>query len=157
MARKHNYIRLSEGIDLDPPPPWDSWELNPKFFNAMSHWTVSHPETTLDRVLDNICDGIDNGKDLVDLIPDSPFPARSLVKALGYLVKFGTVRRFDQSECLFVHDCFQTVSRARAEVHKFAKDVIHWVNQMQLAFESRRVGRFASVTKKKNLEKMRCV
>jgi len=57
----------------------------------MSHWTVDHPETTLDRVLDNIQVGIDNGKDIVDLIPDSPFPARSLVKGLAYLVKLGIV------------------------------------------------------------------
>jgi hypothetical protein len=73
---------------------WDPWELDPKFFKAMSRWTVDHPETTLDRVLDNICVGIENGKDLLELIPDSPFPARSLIKALGYLVKLGTVRRF---------------------------------------------------------------
>ena len=61
---------------------------------AMSRWTIDHPETALDRVLDNICAGIDNGKDLVELIPDSPFPARSLVKALGYLMKLGTVSYF---------------------------------------------------------------
>jgi hypothetical protein len=60
----------------------------------MSRWTVDHPETTLHRVFDNICTGIDNGKDLVELIPDSPFPGRSLVKAIGYLVKLGTVWRF---------------------------------------------------------------
>jgi hypothetical protein len=57
----------------------------------MSRWTLEHPETKLDRVFDNICVAIDNGKDIIELIPDSPFPARSLVKALGYLVKLGTV------------------------------------------------------------------
>ncbi|KIM79834.1 hypothetical protein PILCRDRAFT_10013 [Piloderma croceum F 1598] len=75
----------------------------------MSHWTIDHPETTLDRVLDDICIGINNGQDLLELIPDSPFPACSLLKALGYLVKLGT-----------------TVSRVKSEVQKFAKDVIQW-------------------------------
>jgi len=61
----------------------------------MSQWTIHHRETTLARVLDNICVGIDHGKDLVELIPDSPFPARGLVKALGYLVTLGNVKPFD--------------------------------------------------------------
>jgi hypothetical protein len=81
--------------------PWDPWELDPKFFKAMSRWTIDHPETTLDRVLDNICAGIDKGTDLVDLIPNSPFPACSLVKALGYLVKLGAVSHFGPSVCVF--------------------------------------------------------
>jgi hypothetical protein len=88
-----SFIR-SDHDDSSLPPPWDSWELDPEFFKAMSRWTIEHPETTLDRVLDNICVGIDNGRDLLELIPDSPFPARSLVKALGYLVKLGTVGHF---------------------------------------------------------------
>jgi hypothetical protein len=87
---------ISAGLS-SPPSEWDSWELDPKFFKAMSRWTIDHPETTLDRVLDNICAGIDNGKDLLDLIPDSPFPARSLVTALGYLVKLGAVYIFSLS------------------------------------------------------------
>ncbi|KIM76096.1 hypothetical protein PILCRDRAFT_13006 [Piloderma croceum F 1598] len=83
----------------------------------MSRWTIDHPATTLDRVLDNICAGIDNRKDLLELIPDSPFPARSLVTGLGYLVKLGA-----------------SVSRAKSEVQKFAKNVIQWVGDMQYYF-----------------------
>ena len=59
----------------------------------MSRWTIDHPDTTLPLVLDSICVGIDKGRDLVELIPDSPLPARSLVKALSYIVKLGTVGR----------------------------------------------------------------
>jgi hypothetical protein len=47
----------------------------------------------------------------------------------------------------------QVVSRAKADVWRFAKDVIHWVSQIQLAFQSRRRGDFVSKTKK-NLEYM---
>jgi hypothetical protein len=67
----------------------------------MSRWTIDHPETTLDRVLDNIRARIDNGKDLLELIPDSPFPARSLITGLGYLVKLGAVHCFGLSVCGF--------------------------------------------------------
>ena len=89
---------ISAGFS-SPPSEWESWELDPEFFKAMSRWTIDHPETTLDRVLDDICVGIDNGQDLVELIPDVPFPARSLVKALAYLVKLGAVNCFSLSVC----------------------------------------------------------
>jgi hypothetical protein len=91
---------ISAGLS-SPPSEWESWELDPEFFKAMSRWTIKHPETTLDRVLDDICVGIDKGKDLVELIPDAPFPARSLVKALGYLIKLGAVYCFSLSVCDF--------------------------------------------------------
>jgi hypothetical protein len=91
---------ISAGLS-SPPSQWESWELDPEFFKAMSRWTIDHPETTLDRVLDNIYAGIDNGKDLLELIPDSPFPARSLVTGLGYLVKLGAVHCSGLSVCGF--------------------------------------------------------
>jgi hypothetical protein len=81
----------------------------------MSRWTIDHPGSKLDRVLDDISAGIDNGKDLLGLIPDSPFPARSLVTALGCLVKLGTVGNFDQSVFVFSNvgcsDCNQGEGR----------------------------------------------
>jgi hypothetical protein len=93
---KHIYLSDLIGLISTNPLSWDPWELDSKFFDAMSQWTIDHPETTLDRVLDNICIGIDAGKDLLDLIPDNPFPARSLVKALGCLIKLGVVRHCDR-------------------------------------------------------------
>jgi len=74
------------------PPPWDPWELNPEFFAAMSWWTIDHPESTLDRILDRLCTAIENGQPLLDLIPDSPFPARSLIKGITHLLQLGRVR-----------------------------------------------------------------
>jgi hypothetical protein len=67
----------------------------------MSHWIDNYPGTTLDRVLDNICDEIDN-------------------------------------------------SKGAGEVLKFAKDVVHWVSKMQLAFESRREGQFRICDEEEN-------
>jgi hypothetical protein len=81
-------------------PPWDSWELDPEFFKALSEWTLENPDTSLNSLLDNICVGIDRGRDLLELVPDYPFPARSLLCALGTLVKLGAVCSFDRD--LFV-------------------------------------------------------
>jgi hypothetical protein len=60
--------------------PWETWNLDQKFLDDITRWTDNHPDSRLDdRVLDNICTAIDAGKDFLDLIPDSPFPARSFV------------------------------------------------------------------------------
>ncbi|KAF9460440.1 hypothetical protein BDZ94DRAFT_1311456 [Collybia nuda] len=35
--------------------PWELWELDKKFFGALSRWALpDHPETSLGRVLQNI-------------------------------------------------------------------------------------------------------
>jgi hypothetical protein len=73
-------------------PPWDDWDLSPKFFAALSRWTHDHPETSLDRLLKDICVGIENSGEFMSFIPDSPFPARGLIQALASLVKLGAVR-----------------------------------------------------------------
>ena len=52
--------------------------------------------------------------------------------------------------------CLQSVSRAKAEVHKFAKEVIQWVSDVGLAFRSRKNGHFIRRTKR-NLMQMRYV
>lgn len=105
--------------------PWETWELDKDFFRALSQWTLDHPETTLDRVLENISMGIENAKDIFSVIPDSPFPARGLVTALAHLFKLGVI-----------------ISSAKREVQQFAKDVAHWVGKVKVAFESAKGGRF---------------
>jgi hypothetical protein len=50
----------------------------------------------------------------------------------------------------------QTVSRAKSEVQKFAKDVIQWVGDVQAVFQSHKGGSFTRRTKK-SLAKMRYV
>src|ERR1700691_6211635 len=76
-------------------PAWDDWDLDPKFFAALSRWTLDHAESSLDRVLAMVSAGIDSGKELMELVPDSPFPARSLIGALAHLLKLGAVCGFD--------------------------------------------------------------
>jgi hypothetical protein len=72
--------------------PWDTWALDEEFFAALSCWTIANPETGIDRVLEKVCIAIEANRDFIECIPDSPFPARSLVKALCQLLKVGTVR-----------------------------------------------------------------
>lgn len=71
--------------------PWEAWELDEDFFKALSHWTLSHPDTSLDRIFKRISAGIDANRDLFAMIPDQPFPARSLVTAVAHLFTLGVV------------------------------------------------------------------
>lgn len=73
----------------------EQWDLDPEFFAALTRWTLTHPESSLDRVMEKICFGLDCGKELFELIPDRPFPARGLIKGLAQVVKLGTVRDSD--------------------------------------------------------------
>ena len=74
------------------PPPWNSWSLDEQFFGSLCRWTVNNPGNSLAQILDKITTTIDNTRDLRSLIPDAPFPARSLVEALLSLLKLGNVR-----------------------------------------------------------------
>ena len=76
-------------------PPWNSWSLDEQFFDALCRWTKDNPTNSLTRVFDKICDGIDASRDIRGVIPDHPFPARSLIEALLCLLKLGVVR-FEQ-------------------------------------------------------------
>jgi hypothetical protein len=73
------------------PPPWDAWALDKPFLIALDEWIKDNPDEKLDTVFESICTALDSGKDLMGFIPDSPFPARSLVQGLGGLVKLGHV------------------------------------------------------------------
>jgi hypothetical protein len=72
-------------------PPWDSWALDQQFLADLDTWTKAHPDNMLDTVLKNVCKAMESGQNLIGFIPDSPFPARSLMQGLGGLVKLGNV------------------------------------------------------------------
>lgn len=92
---RHETLEPLYGPDNAPSTlPWVTWELDKNFFQALSRWTLDHPETSLDRILERICVGIDSGQDLIALIPDQPFPARGLVTAVVHLFKLSVVRSY---------------------------------------------------------------
>ena len=67
------------------------WTLDQNFLGQVYDWNKSHPENTLDRILNGICTSIERNKDLMELVPDGPIPCRGFVKALAHLVKLGAV------------------------------------------------------------------
>jgi hypothetical protein len=129
------------------PRPWETWHLDEDFFGALSRWTIDNPENSIDRILERISTAIDDRKDLVNIIPDSPFPARSLVQALGQLIKVGTA-------CLSIDLCYghanfrnlQAISKAKVDIQAFAKVIVHWVSQVASAFKNGNGGRFTLET-----------
>ena len=75
-------------------PPWDdTWQLDSKFFTQMEEWDTAHPESTLTKVLEKVNGAVTSCQPFIGYIPDSPFPARSLVQGLAYLLQLGSVRQ----------------------------------------------------------------
>lgn len=73
-------------------PPWKAWSLDDRFLADLDEWTKKHPEDNkLDIVLDKICEAIKDAKPWIDLIPNSPFPAGSLIQGLAAVVQLGHV------------------------------------------------------------------
>lgn len=99
-------------------PSWEEWDLDEKFLTSLSRYSKKHPEQKLDRILFSIYQALENGKDLFEVIPENPFPARGLVKALACLIKLGI-----------------TVTRAKQNVYDFTMQVVEWVEQVKSAFE----------------------
>ncbi|KAG6918837.1 hypothetical protein DXG01_011242 [Tephrocybe rancida] len=116
----------------------DTWSLDPAFFQALSEWTRDNPETPLGRILSKVKSRLENGVgDYIDLIPDSPFPARSLFKGLAALVHVGAM-----------------LSQSGRMVQEFAQEIVEWVVHVKEAFMEAGNGGLTRTTWK-NLAKIR--
>ena len=72
--------------------PWDeNWKLDEKFFDDMDTWKDQHPDSTLLKVMERVNDAVSKNLPFAELVPDAPFPARGLVKALAHLLALGVV------------------------------------------------------------------
>jgi hypothetical protein len=71
--------------------PWDDWQIDRSFLESLDTWTKQHQENKLDRFLDTLIGVIDSGKDVLDLIPDTPFPVGQLCKGLRMLILLANV------------------------------------------------------------------
>jgi hypothetical protein len=105
------------------PPPWNSWSLDEQFFGSLCRWTLQNPGSSLTEVLNKIRASIDITKDLRGLIPNAPFPARSLIEALLSLLKLGIVRS-DWSYIVAILLSYQAIANAKQTVYDFSKDVV---------------------------------
>ena len=74
-----------------PSPPWQSWMFDQDFLSTVKEWNITHPENTLDRILNGTCAVIDQHNVLLEMIPNGPIPICGFVKALVHLVKLGAV------------------------------------------------------------------
>jgi hypothetical protein len=122
--------------------PWnENWTLDDKFLKDMEKWKIRHPDSTLSNVMKNITDAVTQRKDFLNLIPDAPFPARSLVKGLGYLLALGVVRplAFWNSQHLLIF-FVKTIARAKDEVFAFITEVITWLSTIEASFGNRKGG-----------------
>ncbi|KAJ6597501.1 WD40-repeat-containing domain protein [Mycena vulgaris] len=128
---------------LQPPaaplsPPWGSWSLDYQFLSDLNGWTATNPaNNTLRTVLQSISEAIEASKPFLALIPNTPFPAQTLVTALGMLLQFGA-----------------KVAHAKQEVRKFAQDSVEWITRIADAFRDGEVGRFVAKSWT-NLQSMR--
>jgi hypothetical protein len=74
-------------------PPWQGWEPDSDFLFKLHKWNIAHKDDKLPAVLAKV-NSVLESKPLevaLEFIPDNPFPAKSLVKAIVSLIQLGTV------------------------------------------------------------------
>jgi hypothetical protein len=74
-------------------PPWRGWEPDSKFLYELHKWNIAHKDDKLPAVLAKF-NSILESKPLqaaLEFIPNSPFLAKSLVKAMVSLILLGSV------------------------------------------------------------------
>ena len=73
--------------------PWQGWEPDSSFLCKLHKWNIDHKDNKLPVVLAKV-NSVLESKPLeigLECIPDQPFPAKSLIKALVSLVLLGSV------------------------------------------------------------------
>jgi hypothetical protein len=87
-------------ISADEIPPWVEWQLDNGFLKELDQWNNDNPESKLSVFAEKLQDkltevgtviGSDTVKDLLKLIPDTPFPAGSLIRSLVNVLLVGIV------------------------------------------------------------------
>jgi hypothetical protein len=86
-------VALSSKDQSGLAPPWKGWEPDPDFLYDLHKWNIAHKGNKLPVVLAKV-NNILESKPLeaaLEFIPNSPFPAKSLVKAMISLFLLGSV------------------------------------------------------------------
>ena len=78
-----------------------------------------HPETTLTKVLEKVNGAVTLCQSFIGHVPDSPFPARSFVQGLAYLLQLGYVRQVLIPSIDHLTICLQTIASAKKDVYDF--------------------------------------
>jgi hypothetical protein len=81
-------------------PPWERWEPDPDFLYKLHKWNIDNKDETPPSILKKINSALTKINTVLEsklleaaleFIPDNPFPAKSLVKALINLFLLGSV------------------------------------------------------------------
>ena len=75
-------------------PPWQGWEPDQEFLYKLHQWNIAHKDNKLPTVLTKVNSTLESKplQAALEVIPDNPFPAKSLVKAMISLFLLGSVR-----------------------------------------------------------------
>ena len=76
---------------MNPTPDWHAWEIDGDAITQLCEWGSAHENSNWRKLAEKIDQSL-NSKTIYTLkafIPDSPFPAKSLVNALLGLVQLG--------------------------------------------------------------------
>ncbi|KAF7358159.1 hypothetical protein MVEN_00864200 [Mycena venus] len=74
-----------------PDPDWQAWKIDNKSISELREWGASHGDSNWRKLADKIHAALESKtlEAVQDFIPDSPFPAKTLVKALLSIVQLG--------------------------------------------------------------------
>ena len=137
--------------------PWDeNWKLDDKFFSDMNAWKDQHPESTLLKVMEKVNEAVSKSLPFAELVPDAPFPARGLIKALAHLLALGVVCSYFYCFVVVLSLCTKQVSRAKDDVFEFTREVITWVSTVDASFGTRQDRKIISMARS-NLKHVRYV
>ncbi|KII95146.1 hypothetical protein PLICRDRAFT_169825 [Plicaturopsis crispa FD-325 SS-3] len=115
-----------------PPPsptavPWHDWKLDSTFVQSLSAYESGHPETTFDKVIGAILTAADYGKSFESYIPNSPFPAQTVVTAIISILTVG-----------------KEIKSARGNAVALAKEIAEWIENIIKTFQNHGPGVFTT-------------
>ena len=82
-------------------PPWQRWEPDLNFLNDLQNWNRTHKNDKLPAVLAKVNSILESKpfEAALNFIPESPFPAKSLVTAMISLFLLGSVSDVSSQTC----------------------------------------------------------
>ncbi|KAG6815917.1 hypothetical protein H0H87_010300 [Tephrocybe sp. NHM501043] len=90
------------------------WELDEVFLKALENWEREHPRETLNKILQKVNNVVQNRKKWLEVIPDAPFPAQSLVKGLAQVLELAA-----------------SLADADHKLRDFVMDVVAWITRLK--------------------------
>ena len=116
----------------NPTPEWEAWNIDGDAITQLREWGAARVDSNWLKLAETI-DWSLKSKTLdavKDFIPDSPIPARTLVKALLNLVELGIVRRFVRLSFRPADAFNQNIPLIQKRVYEFAQEAIQYISSL---------------------------